>query len=62
MKTVKMTVIGGSCTIETEGFAGSACLRKTEALRRALGAKDDDVVYTGEFYQQEEDVDELQKT
>ena len=52
MKTIRMTVKGGVCHIETEGFKGDGCIKATEDLKRRLGEEVGDRELSDEFYQE----------
>ena len=56
MKTIRMKVKNGQCTIETEGFSGGGCIRATQPLKQLIGEEVGDPELTDEYFQ--EDLDE----
>lgn len=53
MKTIEVVVApDGKVTVQTKGFAGSACKAASESLEKALGLKQAEQ-HTAEFYSQQ---------
>jgi hypothetical protein len=51
LKTIEITISPtGETTVQTKGFAGSACRDASKAIERALGEKTAETL-TGEFHQ-----------